>query len=355
MQSIQQEIDVKQSMMVMAGLFLACLPAAAQEYPEIGEVVSLDPRFAEVIDPDAKIEVVASGWEWSEGPCWVPEQGGYLLFSDVLANTIYRWSPSEGAEPFLKPSGFTGHQDHYWNGGSNGLLLNRQGELLCFEHGDRRISRVTPGGGKMTVVDRYQGKRLNSPNDGVFDRQGNLYFTDPPYGMKEGLDSPFAELDFAGVYRLGTDGELTLIDRNMSRPNGIGISPDGKTLYVSQCDPEEAIWNAFPIANDGSVGPPRVFADMTDAWGKLPGLVDGLAIDVDGRIWGTSPGGVSVFLPDGTLIGRISTGQKTANCTFGGPDHSVLYLTSEMHVCRIATKTKGFQPFEPKAMGNDDQ
>lgn len=326
---------------------VACPSVFAEVPPTIGEVIPHDPRIAEVLDGDAKIEVIATGFKWSEGPCWVPKEDGYLLFSDVPANSIYRWTQVDGISLFLKPSGFTGRTKDAWNGGSNGLLLNRRGEIVCFEHGDRRVSCITRGGGKITLADRYDGKRLNSPNDGVFDRYGNLYFTDPPYGLREGLADDLAELDFSGLYRLAPDGDLTLLSKEMTFPNGVGLSPDGKTLYVSQCDPNAAIWRAFPVNDDGTVGNPHLFADATSEWGQLPGLVDGLTIDVDGRVWATSPGGVTIFLPDGTTLGRIGVGEKISNCTFGGAGNSILYLTADMHVCRITTKTSGYRPFAP--------
>ncbi|MCA9045718.1 MAG: SMP-30/gluconolactonase/LRE family protein, partial [Planctomycetaceae bacterium] len=228
--------------------------------------------------------------------------------------------------------------------GSNGLLLDPKGRLVCCEHGDRRLSVLTKDGGKRTLVDNYKGKRLNSPNDAVFHANGDLYFTDPPYGLPKQYDDPRRELDFCGVYRLSTSGEVTLLTKEMTRPNGIGFSPDGKTLYVAQSDPEAALWKSFPVKEDGTLGPGKVLFDATDAVEKgWPGLPDGMAVDKDGNLFATGPGGVYVFSAAGKLLGRISTGERTANCTFGGPDNSILYITADMYLCRIQTKTCGIQ------------
>lgn len=313
-------------------------------FPTLGEVLREDAGLDELIAPDAKLQVIAAGFDWTEGPVWVPARGdqpGHLLFSDIPVNSVYKWVEGVGASLYLKPSGYTGVEDYGAEPGCNGLLLDPQGRLVSCEHGDRRISVLTDGGGKRTLVDNYQGKRLNSPNDALFHSNGDLYFTDPPYGLPNRWDDPRRELDFCGVYRLSKDGKLTLLTDEMTRPNGIGLSPDEKTLYVSQSDPEAAVWMSFPIKGDGTLGEGKLLHDATDSVGKLPGLPDGMAIDQQGNLFATGPGGVYVFRPDGKLLGRISTGEKTGNCTFGGPDGSILYMTADTYICRIATKTKG--------------
>jgi len=313
-------------------------------FPTLGEIHRYESDLDELIAADARLEVIASGFDWTEGPVWVPASGdqpGHLLFSDIPRNSVYKWVEGEGASLFLKPSGYTGVADYGAEPGCNGLLLDPQGRLLSCEHGDRRISVLTIGGGKRTLVDNYQGKRLNSPNDAVFHSNGDLYFTDPPYGLPNRWDDPLRELDFCGVYRLSKDGQLTLLTDEMTRPNGIGLSPDEKTLYVAQSDPEAAVWMSFPLEQDGTLGQGSLLHDATESVGKLPGLPDGMAVDQHGNLFATGPGGVYVFAPNGKLLGRISTGEKTANCTFGGPDGSTLYLTADTYICRIATKTKG--------------
>lgn len=308
-------------------------------YPTIGRIVRDNPRLDELIAPDARIEVLASGFDWSEGPVWVKD-GGFLLFSDIPRNSVMKWKEGEGVSLYLKPSGYTGVVDYGAEPGSNGLALDAQGRLIFCEHGDRRVSRLEKDGGKRTLADNYLGKRFNSPNDVVVKSNGDLYFTDPPYGLPKHWDDPRRELDFCGVYRLATDGRLTLLTKEMTRPNGLAFSPDEKTLYVAQSDPQRAIWMAFPVQPDGTLGPGRVFHDVTALVDKLPGLPDGMKVDKNGNLFATGPGGVHVFTPDGTHLGRIETGEKTANCAWGD-DGSTLYITADMYLCRIRTKTKG--------------
>lgn len=333
----------------LTALFPGIPGALAQDsvnFPTIGEVIRMDAALDELIDADAEIEVLSSGFLWAEGPVWVPdaghEHGGYVLFSDIPNNRIVRWDEGKGAATWMQPSGYTGVEPYGGEPGCNGLLLDAEGQLISCEHGDRRLSVLTKGGGKRTLVDNYEGKRLNSPNDACLGPDGkSIYFTDPPYGLPERYDDPRRELDFCGVYRLGADGEVTLLTKEMTRPNGIAFSPDFKTLYVAQSDPAAAIWKAFPVKEDGTLGEGRVFYDATSAVKEgLPGLPDGLKVDGAGNIWATGPGGVYVLSPEGKLLGRISTGERTANCGWGN-DGTVLYLTADMYLCRIQTKTKG--------------
>lgn len=322
--------------------------ASAQDtlnFPVLGERIELDPALDALIADDAKLEVISSGYDWTEGPVWVNEEDGpgYLLFSDIPPNSVFKWVEGEGASLFMKPSGYTGVADYGGEPGSNGLLLDAEGRLVMCEHGDRRLSVVTKEGGKRTLVDNYMGKRLNSPNDAVFKSNGDLYFTDPPYGLPNRYEDPRRELDFCGVYRLAKDGTLTLLTKEMTRPNGIGFSPDEKMLYVAQSDPEAAIWKAFPVKADGTLGASKLIYDATPAVEKgLPGLPDGMAVDTKGNIFATGPGGVYVFSAEHKLIGRISTGERTSNCTFGGKDGSILYITADTYLCRIQTKTKAW-------------
>ncbi len=310
-------------------------------FPTIGEVVRTDPALDALIAPGAEIEVLADGFVWSEGPVWVPSDGGgHLLFSDIPRNSVMRWEEGVGVSLFLKPSGYTGVDDYGREPGSNGLLIDAEGQLVSCEHGDRRLSVMTRGGGKRTLVDSYEGRRLNSPNDACFKSNGDIYFTDPPYGLPEGHRDRRRELDFCGVYRLAEDGELTLLTKEMTRPNGIAFSPDEGTLYVAQSDPKAAIWKEFPVGEDGTLGAGEIFYDATADVGKLPGLPDGLKVDAAGNLWATGPGGVSIFSPDGKRLGRISTGQNTSNCVWGD-DGGTLYITADMYLCRIRTKTKG--------------
>lgn len=332
------------SLVVGAG-FLASLAQAAPQnppasYPVLGKIVRVDPGFDQLVPQDARIEVVASGLDWSEGPVWVPEEN-CLLFSDIPRNSVMKWKADEGLSLFLKPSGYTGAAAYGNEPGSNGILRDPRGRLVFCEHGDRRISRLEPDGGKRTLVDNYRGKRLNSPNDGTFRANGDLYFTDPPYGLPKQYDDPRRELDFCGVYRLSAEGQLQLLTKDLARPNGIALSPDEKTLYVAQSDPQAPIWMAYDVQSDGSIARGRVFYDSS-AWLKAGkrGLPDGMKTDARGNVWATGPGGVHVFSAAGKHLGTLDTGEATANCAFGD-DGSTLYITADMYLCRVKTTSKG--------------
>jgi gluconolactonase len=327
--------------------FLAGIPfapsAEKEKYPTLGTIERKDAAFDKLIGKDAVLEKLDTGFSWTEGPVWVPRDGGYLLFSDIPPNRVHKWKDGK-TTLFLEPSGYTGTARNLKEPGSNGLILDPEGRLVLCQHGDRRVARLNKDGKTFnTLADRYQGKRLNSPNDGVFHSNGDLYFTDPPYGLmiKDSNDFPGQELDFCGVYRLSRDGALTLLTREMSRPNGIALSPDEKTLYVANSDPKRAIWMAFPVKDDGTLGKGKVFYDMTSRVGKdNPGLPDGMKVDRDGNVFATGPGGVHVFTSEGKHLGTLATGVPTANCGWGG-DGSVLYVMADKSIARIQTKTKG--------------
>ena len=308
-------------------------------YPVIGRVVREDSAISTLLAADARIEVLASGFYWSEGPLWIPEEG-CLLFSDIPQNSVFRWKEREGLSLWMKPSGYTGRGDYSAEPGSNGLTRDPEGRIVFCEHGDRRISVLTEGGGKLTLTDRFEGWRLNSPNDAVYHSGGALYFTDPPYGLPQQAADPRRELDFCGVYRLSPSGELRVLTDRMTRPNGLAFSPDEQTLYVSNSDPHAAVWMAYPVATDGSLETGRVFQDVTDLVGQLPGLPDGMKTDRDGNVWATGPGGVHIFSPEGRRLGRIDPGEATSNCAWGD-DGGTLYLTSDTYLCRIRTLTRG--------------
>jgi gluconolactonase len=307
-------------------------------YPTLGRIIREDPRLDQLLAPDAHIEILATGFAWAEGPVWNRE-GKYLLFSDIPKNSVMKWQPESGATLYMKPSGYTGLGAYSKEPGSNGLTFDSEGRLVSCEHGDRRISRLEKDGGKRTLVDNYQGKRLNSPNDLVYKSNGDLYFTDPPYGLPKQENDPARELDFCGVYRLSKSGQLTLLTKELSRPNGLAFSPDEKTLYVANSDPDRAIWMSYPVKADGTLGTGKVFADVTAmVAAKLPGLPDGMKVDRSGNLFASGPGGIHVYSSDGTLLGRIETGERTANCAWG-EDGSTLFLTADMYLCRIKTKT----------------
>jgi gluconolactonase len=261
-----------------------------------------------------------------------------LLFSDVPQNRIYRWRDGDrAASVYLQPSGYLGAGQRE---GSNGLLLDAQDRLVICQHGERRMARMNapldhPKPDFTPLVDSYHGKRLNSPNDAVYDREGNLYFTDPPYGLA-GHEAG-QELSFQGVYRLSADGELTLLTDELARPNGIAFSPDEKTLYISNSDPEHAVWMAYDVKPDGTIGNGRIFYDVTEFVKQTPGLPDGLRVDDDGNLYASGPGGIWIFNADGEHLGTIHTGQVTTNCVFN-KDQSALYLTAHTYLMRVVLK-----------------
>jgi gluconolactonase len=328
-------------------LVLSAATASAQNttnFPKIGHVDRFDPDLDGLIAKDATIEVLCGGFDWAEGPVWVPEKGnrfgGYVLFSDIPHNAVMKWQEGTGVSVFMKPAGYTGVADYGREPGSNGLALDAKGRLLLCEHGDRRISMLTEGGGKVTLADRWNGKRLNSPNDLAVHSSGDFYFTDPIYGLPKRENDPMREIDFCGVYRRAKDGTVTLQSMDLSRPNGIAFSPDEKTLYVANSDGNDPVWRAFPVKDDGSLGEPRPFFDSSKE-DRIPrGGGDGLKVDKNGNVFATGPGGVLVLSPKGKLLGRIVTGERIANVGWGN-DGTVLYLTSDMYLCRIKTQTRG--------------
>ena len=330
--------------------------AACQEAPEqspdspkapvfIGSIERLDRALDALVPVGAQIEVLAEGFDWAEGPVWVPG-GGFVLFSDIPPNAIYRWKEGEETSLFLQPSGYTGSTSRAGEVGSNGLALDSEGRLVLAQHGDRRIARLSgplevPVPEYETLAARYDGQRFNSPNDLVFHSNGDLYFTDPPYGLEHGMDDPAKEIDFQGVYRLGTDDTVTLLSAELSRPNGIALSPDERTLYVANSDPQRAIWMAYDVAADGTLENGRVLFDATHLVreGKR-GLPDGLKVDTAGNLFATGPGGILILSPEGTHLGTLNTTQATANCAFGD-DGTTLYITADMYLLRIRLSTTG--------------
>ena len=301
-------------------------------------VDKFDPSLDELISPDADIEILAEGFDWTEGPLWLPEEE-QLIFSDIPPNTIYSWSEEGGKQVYLNPSGYTGEIERGGEVGSNGLFLSPDGKLVLCQHGDRRMALMNaplgyPEPDYTTIVDNYQGKRLNSPNDGTFNSKGELFFTDPPYGLEKNMDDPLKELSFQGVYRYDTAGNLHLLTDQMTRPNGIALSVDETKLYVANSDPEIAVWMEYNISENGELDQGRVLYDATSQVGKTKGLPDGLKVHPSGTIFATGPGGVWIFSPLGDHLGTIRTGQATSNCAFGN-NNKYLYMTADMYLMRI--------------------
>jgi len=320
---------------------LVSVPAAEPPRPEPEiKIVRHDPRFDALVPRDAVLEKIADGYTWVEGPVW-NRQDAALMFSEIPSNSIYQWKEGAGTKLFLRPSGYTGAEPFPGpEPGSNGLAFDSAGRLILCEHGDRRIARLEADGRKTPLADRYDGKRLNSPNDLVFKSNGDLYFTDPPFGLPKAAADPGKELPFQGVYRLSKDGQLTLLTKDIGFPNGIGFSPDETTLYVSNADRGHAVWMAFQVKPDGTLGAGRVFFDGTALVETGKGVPDGLKLDRHGNLFAAGPGGLHVFAPDGTHLGSFTAPVAISNAAWGG-DGRDLYLTVSSAIYRIRLTTKG--------------
>jgi gluconolactonase len=315
-------------------------------------VVKTDPGLDAVVSADATVDKVAGDFAFLEGPAWVREgSSGYLLFSDLPSNSIRKWSPDGTTSVFLQPSGFTGTDAsdvgaEIDNGkakvfvlGSNGITLDSQNRVVFAAHGDRAIVRIEPDGKRTVLADRYQGKRLNSPNDLVYKSDGTLYFTDPPYGLRRAHDDPKKELAYQGLFML-KGGKLQVLTQDMTSPNGVVLSPDEKYLYVN--DTAKGIVMRYEVAADDTVGNGKVFADMTAD--KAPGVPDGMKVDNNGNLYTTGPGGIWIFAPSGTHLGTILTPEPGANLAFGDADGKGLYITARTTLYRVRLNTAGTPP-----------
>ena len=303
-----------------------------------GTIVRLDPAFDALVPADAVIEKLADGFGFTEGPHWIEYHGlygGAVLFSDIPRNTIFLWSSDNTVTPYLTPV-FQGERDGVMVG-SNGITTDAGGRVLFTEHGNRQISRIDEDGSRVVVVDSYEGNRLNSPNDLIFHSDGSLYFTDPPYGLALQDADPAKEVSVNGIYRLSADGVLTLL-AHQTRPNGIGFSPDESQLYVANSDTASRVWMVYDVLNDGSLENGRVFADVTGD--KAEGVPDGLKVDEFGNLWGTGPGGIWVFSPDGRHLGTIQPTERPANLAFGGPDGMSLFMTAQTGLYRVRVQVR---------------
>lgn len=308
-----------------------------------GKVTRLSPALDQVIRRDATVEKLAGGFEFVEGPVWVRE-GGYLLFSDPNTNMIYRWAPDGQVSVYRTKSGYAGVDiGEFHQPGSNGLTLDREGRVVIDQHGNRRVIRVERTGAVTVLADRYDGKRLNSPNDLVYRSDGALYFTDPPFGLPKVFDDPGKETPWSGVYML-RDGQLTLLIRDLSGPNGIAFSPDEKTLYVDNWDPKRKVIMRYDVNADGTVANGRVFLDITrsvagdDAW-------DGLKVDQRGNVYAAGPAGIYVLSPEGRQLGTIALPEHVANFAWGDDDYRSLYITASTGLYRVRLEVAGFVPF----------
>ncbi len=307
----------------------------------VGTVIRVDPAVDEIVPAEARIEKVAGGFKFTEGPIWVHE--GYLLFSDIPNNAIMKSTPDGQVTAFMKPSGYRGTAPFKGpESGSNGLTLDKQGRLTIAEHANRRVTRLEKDGALTALAEKYQGKGLNSPNDLVYKSDGSLYFTDPPYGLQTQSDNdPLKELPFNGVFRIA-QGKLQLLVRDLSRPNGIAFSPDEKYLYIAVSDPVKKIWMRYEVKVDGTLANGRVFYDASSS--TEGGAPDGMKVDQKGNVYGTGPGGVWIFSPQGKHLGTIKLPELPANCNWGDDDGRTLYITARTSLYRVRLKIAGVRP-----------
>jgi gluconolactonase len=318
----------------------------AQEREGSGEVLRVDQALDDIISPTAKVEKLADGFGFTEGPVWVPSTStsdGYLLFSDPNNNTIYRMTPSGDVTTFRTKSGYSGFNiGDYHQPGSNGLALDAQGRLTINQHGNRRVIRIEPRGNITVLADRYDGKRLNSPNDLVYRSDGALYFTDPPFGLPKAFDDPRKELPYSGVFCL-VNGRLKLVSTDLSGPNGLAFSPDEKYLYVDNWDPKKKVVMRYEVHADGTLSNGNIFFDMTGAPGE--DALDGLKVDMKGNVYVTGPGGLWIISPEGKHLGTIKAPEDPHNMAWGDDDGKTLYITAQTGIYRIRLNVAGAQPF----------
>jgi gluconolactonase len=304
-------------------------------------IVRLDPAFDALVPLDAKIEKLAGGFIFTEGPIWRPNVGdghGGLWFSDVIGNVTRQWTPDGKVIELLRPGGYDGNRLPAGGFiGPNGATAGKDDTVVMCQHGNRRIVRITSDLKVTTIVDNFEGKKFNAPNDVVYRSDGSMYFTDPPYGLPLGDDDPMKELPFNGVFKL-TDGKLRVLIKDMTRPNGLAFSPDEKVLYVANSDENHRIWNRYDVLPDGNVANGRLFANVSAE--PEAGLPDGMKVDSRGNLWATGPGGIWVFTPDAKHLGTIKPPEQPANCAWGD-DGKTLYITAVTGLYRLRTSVVG--------------
>lgn len=317
---------------------VSCKMADTKTTEAAGTIERTDPSLDALIDEKATVEILADGFKWSEGPVWV-ESEKMLLFSDVPNNVIHKWTEDQGLETYLTPSGYTGTGDYSREPGSNGLTLSPDGKLVLCQHGDRRVAWMDaplnkPEANFVTIADSYNGKKLSSPNDLVFRQNGDMFFTDPPYGLPKQAEDPAKETPHNGVYKV-SNGITTLLVDSITRPNGIALTNNEKTVIVANSDGEKAAWYAFDLDEKDSVISGRVFFDAKAARKEgEKGAPDGLRVDSKGNIWATGPGGVWIFDSNAKVLGRIRLNEPAANCTLSA-DEKTLYITANMYLMRV--------------------
>jgi gluconolactonase len=325
------------SLMGCGGGSKAPAEAEASPEPRQAELILFKEAPAHGLRLQGPIRKLAGDLVFTEGPVWLPD--GRLLFTDVPANRIYQWKEGEELSIFMEPSGLTPADapdpSYLGNGGANGLLLDNEGRLLICQHGNRQLVRMEPDSSLSVLASHFRGKRLNSPNDLAIRANGDIYFTDPPYGLPKGDQDPRKELPFNGVYRI-SQGEITLLDSTLSRPNGLAFSPDERHLYVAVSDPAHKVWYRYEVDEAGLLQNRKLLHDATAD--SLPGLPDGMVVDEQGRLFATGPGGVWVFDAEGELLARIQPAEAPANCTLGGGKGNTLFMTARTGLYAVELK-----------------
>lgn len=324
---------------IVSVLLIYAVPSMGQTMDPVprAKLESLHPAFDNLVNPQAKIEVIASGFEWIEGPVWV-EKEKMLLASDVIKNIVYKWTPEKGKEVYLQPSGYTQSTPRGKELGSNGLALDTEGRLILSQHGDRRIALMDapvnqPKPNYITLAGTYNGKKFNSPNDLAIAADGTIYFTDPPYGFENGVDDPLRELPYHGVYKV-KKGKVTLMTDTLSRPNGIALFPDGKRVLVANSDGKTPYLYVYDLDKNGDFQNGKIFINTRDTYGAEGGAFDGLTIDLRGNVFAAGSGGICVFNSEGKALGRIKITGRTSNCTFGN-NYKTLFITADDYLLKI--------------------
>jgi gluconolactonase len=304
----------------------------------IGSIEETDPALGPLVNKKAAIEIIADGFDWSEGPLWL-EQYKMLIFSDVPKNIIYKWTAAKGKEVYLTPSGYTSSTARGGETGSNGLLLNSKGQLVLCQHGDRRMAVMNapldhPKPIFVSIADQYKGRKFDSPNDAVYHENGELYFTDPPYGLEKNVDDPNKQAPYQGIYKVSQAGVVTMLTDSITRPNGIAFFPDFKSVIIANSDPLKPFWYIYDIDANGMFANGRIFYDASSAAKTVAGMPDGLKITKDGHVFATGPGGVWIFNREGKVLGKILVKELTSNCAFS-PDEKILYITADRYVLKV--------------------
>lgn len=323
--------------LVIAGLiFLSgCF---IQKKEKMGSAEIYSDSLKETLNGNFSIEVLGEGYDWSEGPLWIPSEN-MLLFSDVPRNTVYKWTIAGGVVPYLNPSGYTGTKDRPGEIGSNGLALHPDGKLVLAQHGDRRIAIMdsplnTGFPNFITIADRFDKKRFNSPNDLCITQEGIIYFTDPPYGLPKQENDSSRELLFQGVFKIESGGEVKLMTDALSRPNGIALTPDQKQIIVSNSDPEHAVWYIYDLDEEKNFSNERILLDVTDSLDEGSGLPDGFTIDKSGNIFASGPGGIWIFNLNGEVLGKIKIKTTASNCALSA-DEKTLFITADSYLLKV--------------------